>query len=71
MLIIKCYIISLAFQKVLNHAFFMLRTLGMIKTSDYSVVIQSLCLYLKLFASPFFALCVAKCGHAFDGVQLI
>ena len=47
------------------------RTLGMIKTSDSSADVQNLCLYLKLFASPCFDLCVAKCGHAFDGVKLI
>ena len=47
------------------------RTLGMVKTSDCGAAVQNLCLYLKLFASPCFALCVAKVAHAYDGVKLI
>ena len=62
MLITKFYIISFVFHKVLNHTFCMPSTLGMVKTSDGGAAIQNLCLYLKLFASPCFALCVAKCG---------
>ena len=51
----------------------MLRTLGMIKTSNYGAAVHNLCLYLKLFASPCFALlCVLlSVAHAFDGAKLI
>ena len=38
------------------------KTLGMIKISDCGVAVKNLCLYLKLFTSPYFALYVAKCG---------
>ena len=52
----------ISFPESLGSHFFMHRTLGMIKTSDCGAAIQNMCLYLKLFASPCFALCVSKCG---------
>ena len=46
-------------------------TLGMVKTSDYGAAVQNMCLYLKLFTSPCFALWLLSVAHAFDGVELI
>ena len=52
----------ISFPESLESHSFVTRTLGMIKTSDYGAAVQNQCLYLKLFASPCFASCVAKCG---------
>ena len=47
------------------------RTLGMIKTIDCGAAVQGLCLYLKIFVSPRFALSELSVAHALDGVKLI